>query len=108
MYREMYREVTSMIQHNPALQVPCAFYDMMRLTYIESMSIGVRRLADRDRRSISFLGLMEDIVNHPEVLSRARFIRRPRRQATMSDDPDARARAVLVRSFMAQRILHPG
>lgn len=97
-----------MIQANPALQVPSSFYDMMRATYIESMSVGVRRLVDWDRRSISFVRLMDDIADHPEVISRPRFVRSPRRRAALSDDAGIRSRTLSARSFMRQRVLHPG
>jgi len=71
--RRIYREVTAMITANPRLQVPSVFYDWMRRAYITDMTIGVRTLVDWDRRAISLVKLMEEIVDHPKVLSRRRY-----------------------------------
>jgi hypothetical protein len=72
-HRRLYRDVTAMIGANPALQVPSAFYTWMRAAYIYDMAMAVRRLVDRDRRTISFYRLMDDIADHPEVMTRRRF-----------------------------------
>jgi hypothetical protein len=71
--RFVYKEVTKLIQDNPRLQVPSAFYDWMHRAYVTDMSIHIRRLADRDRRTISLYNLVKDIEQHPEVISRRRF-----------------------------------
>lgn len=71
--RRIYRDVTAMIDANPALQVPSAFYTWMRNAYIYDMTMSVRRLVDHDRRTVSFYRLMEDIASHPEVVTRRRF-----------------------------------
>ncbi len=72
--RHVYREVTAMIDANPALKVPSAFYDWMRSVYLNDMTIAIRRLTDRDERSISFVNLMGEIADHPEVMTRRRFV----------------------------------
>jgi len=63
-----------MIAANPALQVPSAFYDWMRIAYVNDMTLAIRRLVDWDKRSISFVRLIEEIADHPEVISRRRFV----------------------------------
>src|SRR2546427_4897298 len=57
--RAVYREVRAMIDANPALQVPSAFYEWMQNAYIVDMTMAIRRLVDWDKRSISFVQLME-------------------------------------------------
>jgi hypothetical protein len=62
-----------MIDANPAVRVPSAFYEWMRRAYVNDMTIAVRRIVDWDRRTLSFVRLMKDIEDHPEVLTRRRF-----------------------------------
>jgi len=73
-HRHIYNEVAKIIKENPRLQVASSFYDWMRIAYIYEMSIRVRRLVDRDRRSVSFVRLMEEIEQCPGVISRRRFV----------------------------------
>jgi AbiU2 len=74
LHRYVYQEVTAMIDAKPALRVPSAFYDWMRLAYVTDMTAAIRRLVDWDRRSISLVRLIEEIADHPEVISRRRFV----------------------------------
>ncbi len=71
--RFIYREVTKLIQTNPRLQVRSAFYDWMRTVYLTDMTVSIRRLVDWDKRTISFIRLLGDMIRHPEVISRRRF-----------------------------------
>lgn len=73
-HRRIYREVTAMIDANPNLQVPSAFYDWMRLVYVNDMTVAIRRLVDWHPRTISFIRLMREIEDHPEVITRRRFV----------------------------------
>jgi len=73
--RFVYQQVTKLIQDNPRLQVPSAFYDWMHRAYVTDMSIHIRRLADRDKRSTSLYNLVKDIEDYPQVISRRRFTR---------------------------------
>ena len=73
-HRHVYREVYEIINANPGLQVASSFYDWMRLAYVNQMAVGVRRLTDPDRRSISLVRLMDEIEQDPEVISRRRFV----------------------------------
>ncbi len=74
--RQVYLEVMAMVDANPALQVPSAFYTWMRTVYVYDTTIAVRRLVDRDRRTVSFVKLMDQIADHPEVVTRGRFVAR--------------------------------
>ena len=74
--RQVYREVMAMVDANAALQVPSAFYTWMRTVYVYDTTIAIRRLVDRDRRVVSFVRLMEEITDHPEVMTRRRFVAR--------------------------------
>jgi len=74
--RHVYREVMAMVDANSALQVPSAFYGWMRIAYINDMTVAIRRLVDWNKRSISFVKLIEEIADHPEVITRRRFVAR--------------------------------
>jgi hypothetical protein len=74
--RHIYKEVLAIVRANPAVrEAPGDFLAWMRRLYIESTTITLRRLVDRDKRTISFVRLMSEIADHPEVLSRDRFVR---------------------------------
>src|SRR5437762_2469574 len=73
-HRDLYRQVTAMVEANPALHVASAFYDWMRLAYVTGQASAIRRLVDWDRRTISLIRLIEEMADQPEVLSRRRFV----------------------------------
>ena len=74
-HRDIYRQVTAMVEAHPAIQVPSVFYDWMRLAYATGQASAIRRLIDWDERTVSLIRLIEEIADHPEVLSRRRFVR---------------------------------
>src|SRR5205085_126449 len=55
-------------------QKPNSFYGWMGTIYVESALLGVRRLTDRTRRTISFVRLLDAIAGKPTALSRRRFV----------------------------------
>jgi hypothetical protein len=64
----------AMIDANPRLKVPSAFYAWMRAAYINDMTMAISRLVDRDTRRLSRVGLIEEVADHPEVMTRRRFV----------------------------------
>jgi hypothetical protein len=66
-------EVQKIIRANPKIDRPNHFYGWMTENYAGAMSVTVRKLADRDTRTISFRRFLEDIKNNPTVISRRRF-----------------------------------
>ncbi len=72
--RHVYREVQAMIASNPELQVPSVFYSWMNRAYVADMAVAIRRQTDKDSRSISLLRLIQDVRDHPEVISRRRYV----------------------------------
>jgi hypothetical protein len=73
-HRDVYRQVTAIIAANPAANVPSAFYDWMAHAYGITQAAALRRLDDKDRRTYSLRLLIQEIADHPEVLSRRRFV----------------------------------
>lgn len=74
--KHIFWEVQEIIKANPKIQKPSSFYEWMGNVYATDAVIGIRRLLDPDirRRSISFVRLLTEIKNSPEVLSRTRFL----------------------------------
>ncbi len=72
--RHVYREVQAMIAANTNLHVPSVFFDWMSRTYVADLAVAIRRQTDKDTRSISLLRLIRDVRDHPEVMSRRRFV----------------------------------
>lgn len=72
--RYIYKEITSIIEANPRLHVPSAFYDWMRRAYVTDTAISIRKLVDWKKDTISLVRLLQDIEDHPEVISRRRYV----------------------------------
>ena len=65
----MFWEVQDIISENPRLQKPSAFYSYLGRTYLSHALAGLRRQIKPQKDSISFVGLLDDIVKNPEELS---------------------------------------
>jgi AbiU2 len=72
--RFIYREIGAMVQENEAANAPSYFWTWLARVYFHDASVGVRRLMDRDRRVVSMLKLLNEIRDHPEVMSRRRIL----------------------------------
>ena len=59
--------------NNPTLP-PSGLFDFLVINYVESASVGVRRLVDRDARTTSLMRLLQRMLDHPDLLTRERFI----------------------------------
>lgn len=65
-YWKVQRDV---IQRNPRLlMIRSAFFDMVNDAYAHSAAMRVRRLVDKDNRTISLRGLLNDLSKYPELL----------------------------------------
>ncbi len=76
--RHIYSEVKEIIDANPKIQIASSFYDYMTYTYATYMVMGIRRQIDADRRSISFVSLLEEIIRDPQILTRDWYVARYR------------------------------
>ena len=63
-------EVQDIIRANPRIQKPSAFYRFLGRTYLSHALAGLRRQIKPQKDSISFVGLLDDILKNPEALSR--------------------------------------
>ncbi len=72
--QNIFQETQKIIAANPKIHHRSAFYDLLNEGYGTAISVGIRRLDDRDNRSISFLRLLEEIRDHSSLLSRLRYV----------------------------------
>jgi hypothetical protein len=72
--RRIRQEVAELIDANPRIQLPSAFYEWMAALYSDSGLMAVRRQLDKDPQSISLARLLREIGAYPRVLSRGRFV----------------------------------
>jgi len=67
-------EIQEIIKANPRIQKPSSFYEWMANCYATDAVIGIRRQLDTDKRSISLMNLLTDIIRAPTVLSREQYV----------------------------------
>ena len=80
----MFWEVQDIIRANPRIQKPSAFNRYLARTYLSHALAGLRRQIKSNNDSISFIGLLEDIADNPEQLSRSFY----RSLCAYPDGPD--------------------
>ena len=73
-HQQIYGKVQDTIKANPEIQKPNAFYRFLEDNYGDSGTMGVRRQIKPHKDSISLVGLLEDIIENPSVLSRKKFV----------------------------------
>ena len=69
----MFWEVQDIIRENSRIQKPSVFYRYLGRTYLSHALAGLRRQIKPQKDSISFVGLLADIANNPEELSRSYY-----------------------------------
>ena len=76
--RHVFREVQGIIKNNPNLEnyEPNWFNVFLGQTYFDYAVSAIRRQVKHQKDSISLVGLLEDIIRNPHVLSREVFVER--------------------------------
>lgn len=72
--KHIFWKLGDIIRNNPDIQKPNSFYKFAGDTYFVYCVIGVRRQIRPHKDSISFAGLLQEMVEMPRVLSRERFV----------------------------------
>ena len=72
--KHIFGKLRDIVKDNPKIQKPNSFYEFAAETYFDSAVMGIRRQIRHQRGSISFVGLLQEIVKIPCVLSRKRFV----------------------------------
>ena len=70
----IFNEVRDIASSNPATHDPNDFFAWLAENYASSAALGVRRLMDHDRRSLSILRFLEDILANVSVVTRDAYI----------------------------------
>ncbi len=70
---EAFRRLRQIVNSNPCIQKPHTFYNYLYDSYLSHVLMGLRRQIKSDRDSVSLVGLLEDIANQPQELSRSYY-----------------------------------
>ena len=73
-HKDIFEHVRKIIEANPRIQIPNAFYDFMGGSYAAYAAMGIRRQARYHKDSISFIGLLGDIADNPHALTRGYYV----------------------------------
>lgn len=73
MHQYLYQEVRKVVINNPRVAKPNHFYEWLWYKYTTGLAVDIRKLADRDDRTISLRTLLKAIQRNPQILSRARY-----------------------------------
>jgi len=69
--RQIFLDLNEVGRHNDRIGEPSAFIDWIRLNYVVSTSVEIRRLTDLDPRSISIGRLLWELIAYPSVITRS-------------------------------------
>ena len=92
-FRYIFRKIAKMANENPTFQQLGSFHWFIKSTYFDYAVMACRRQLKSDRKSVSFVRLLEDIIKFPEVMSRERFVN------LYSKDIQARANKIFDQRF---------
>ena len=67
----IYKEIGDIVKNNQSIQKPYDVHNWIKLNYVESTFVGLRKLMDHDTRSISLYHLLKEIEANPQVITRA-------------------------------------
>lgn len=67
---EIFWELQEVAKKNPAVGTPGAFFTWLRINYVETLSIGVRRFVDSSDDVHSLWRLLYEVLEHPGVINR--------------------------------------
>ena len=70
---EAFRRLRSIVASNPSIQQPHTFYRYLFDSYLSHVLMGLRRQVKPNKDSISLVGLLQEIANYPQELSRSYY-----------------------------------
>jgi hypothetical protein len=71
--KDIFWSVQELIEKNKDIQKPSSFYEYLADTYIAFIVMGIRRQIKNDQQSISFVRLLSEIADQPQIISRKYF-----------------------------------
>lgn len=87
--RMVYRRVREIVAANPRINKPSLVYHWIGQLYAMSAAVAVRRLLDKNRRSISLATIVQRLTDNPALMTRRRFVsgyRKSMRDAGIADE----------------------
>ena len=72
--KHIFWKLGDIVKNNPKIQKPNSFYKFAGETYFVYAVMGIRRQIKPHKDSVSFAGLLQEIIEMPCVLSRKRFV----------------------------------
>lgn len=72
--QHIFWEVQGIVRANPKVHSPGDFNAWMARMYSSAMSVAIRRQVDADKRSVCFVGFLQDVKKTPTVVSRAQYV----------------------------------
>jgi hypothetical protein len=71
--RDIFKNVIDIVKGNERIDKNSAFFGFFIKTYVYSVVMGIRRQLKTDNDSISLFGLLTEIAEHPELITRSHF-----------------------------------
>jgi hypothetical protein len=71
--KDIFWSIQELIKKNKDIQKSSSFYEYLADTYIAFIVMGIRRQIKNDQRSISFIHLLSEMAEEPQVISRKYF-----------------------------------
>lgn len=71
--RWVWRTMNEIVAKHPSMP-PSFLFDVLARNYAAAQTMAVRRQVDRDSHSVTMARLLGEIAEHPEVLSRERYV----------------------------------
>jgi len=71
---DIFEEIQNIVKSNELIQTPSLLHRWMISNYAARVSIGIRRLDDHDKRSISLYRLIKDIAGNTEAITRHYYV----------------------------------
>lgn len=86
--KHIFWKLGDIVKNNPKIQKPNSFYKFAGDTYFAYAVMGIRRQIKPHKDSVSFAGLLQEIIEMPCVLSRKRFVALYERDAQFEANHD--------------------
>lgn len=71
---DIFDDIQKIVKDNVNIQSPGLIYRWITVNYSVRVSVTIRRLTDRDKRTISLYRLIQDISQNPHVITRDYFV----------------------------------
>lgn len=71
---DVHKDIGRIVSKNKKIQSPALLHNWTSNNYIHTVYVSIRRLTDKDPRTISLYRLLEDIKKHPKVITRSKYV----------------------------------